>query len=89
MLANLHGSPIESGNSDRSLGMDDESNNREVNSNLEVPNANAGHANALHASANVDMNGASLEDQIEPTGPVSKYGTGEPQSGPNTLVPCY
>ncbi|WJZ98654.1 hypothetical protein VitviT2T_017165 [Vitis vinifera] len=76
MLANLHGSPIESGNSDRSSGMDDESNNREVNSNLEVPNANAGHANALYASADVDMNGASLEDQIEPTGPVSKYGTG-------------
>ncbi|RVW50069.1 E3 ubiquitin-protein ligase UPL1 [Vitis vinifera] len=69
MLANLHGSPIEPGNSDRSSGMDDESNNREmVNSGLEIPNAGDGHANTLHASADVDMNGASTEDQTEQIG---------------------
>ncbi|KAJ9702709.1 hypothetical protein PVL29_004440 [Vitis rotundifolia] len=46
MLANLHGSSIEPGNSDRSSGMNDESNNREmVNSGLEIPNAGDGHAN--------------------------------------------
>uniref|UniRef100_F6I565 HECT-type E3 ubiquitin transferase n=1 Tax=Vitis vinifera TaxID=29760 RepID=F6I565_VITVI len=87
MLANLHGSPIEPGNSDRSSGMDDESNNREmVNSGLEIPNAGDGHANTLHASADVDMNGASTEDQTEQIGPPSEYGTDEPQSRQNTLV---
>ncbi|CBI39752.3 unnamed protein product, partial [Vitis vinifera] len=68
-------------------GMDDESNNREmVNSGLEIPNAGDGHANTLHASADVDMNGASTEDQTEQIGPPSEYGTDEPQSRQNTLV---
>ena len=48
------------------VGMDDESNNHDmVNSGLEIPNAGDGHANALHASVDVDMNGASAEDQTE------------------------
>ena len=50
MLANLHSSPFEPGNSDISSGMDDESNNYEmVNSGLEIPNAGDGHT--LLASA--------------------------------------
>ena len=62
--------------------MDDESNNREmVNSSLEIPNADAGHA-----SVDVDMNGASTEDQTEQIGPTSKYGTDEPHLRQNTLV---
>ncbi|KAJ9680168.1 hypothetical protein PVL29_019456 [Vitis rotundifolia] len=40
MLANLHGSPIKHGNSDRPLRMNGESNNREmVNSSSEILNA--------------------------------------------------
>ena len=50
--------------------MDDKSNNREmVNSGLEIPNADAAHANAFHASVDVDMSGASAEDQTEQIGP--------------------
>ena len=87
MLVNLHGAPIELGNSDRSSGMDDESNNREmVNFGLEIPNADVGHANALHASVDVDINGAGVEDQTEQIGSASKYGTDEPRSRQNTLV---
>nr|CAN64048.1 hypothetical protein VITISV_019942 [Vitis vinifera] len=52
------------------VGMDDKSNNREmVNSGLEIPNADAAHANAFHASVDVDMSGASAEDQTEQIGP--------------------
>ena len=88
MLANLHSSPIEGGDSDRSSGMDDVSNNCEmVNSGLEISNAGDGHSNTLHASADVDMNGANAKgNETEQIGPASEYGTDEPQSRQNTVV---
>ena len=40
----------------------------------------------LHARADVDINGASTEDQIEQIGSAFKYGTNEPQSRQDTLI---
>ncbi|KAL6323877.1 hypothetical protein AAG906_005874 [Vitis piasezkii] len=55
-----------------------------VNSGLEIPNADAAHANAFHASVDVDMSGASAEDQTEQIGwkPTGLHKAGGPEAAP-------